>query len=91
MPTQQVVAPRIVSLQYDGANANAVLTLVGANRNPDAYSVGSEVAGVLTLTPNPGFQGAYDPIVVHTGEHVVEPYGGVWADGPFADRYVVLA
>lgn len=81
----------MVSLQYDGSNSADILALVGQLRNPSAYSIGSEVAGVLTLSPNPGYASAYDPIIVNTGEHVVEPYGGVHADGPFADRYAVLS
>jgi hypothetical protein len=90
-PTLEVVTLRSVSLQYDGTNSAAILTLVGAFENPAAYSIGSETGGVLTLTPNPGFTGWCDPIVLNESDHLIMPGHFPCPDVLYADRYVVLS
>lgn len=90
-PTTQTVTPRMVSLQYDGANAADILTLIGQFAGPGIYAIESEEDGILTLAPGPLYAGTYNPVAISETDHLIMPDQVSCPDSQFADRYVVLA
>jgi hypothetical protein len=93
MPVPQTVAPRMISLAYDGTNAADILAHLRTNQpiTPTTYRTGTEADGVLTITtsdPN-----LWSDIVVPIGSHVIATPGNsavVLPENLYTAWYVVL-
>ena len=89
MTVIQTVVPRINALEYDGTNADDIVTAVcDYYQTPGMFTIGSEGEGVVVLQPN---SNVWNSVTMSLGDHMIIQDAQACTPEQFARRYTVLA